>query len=124
MSAILEQIGIGSPVWVFDGNNRVYPPAPAGKLWASGGPIWREHWVLRKIVDENSRSWILNSGTKVPKKNPDLRMVAFSQEQIDKAVWVHENRYKISHAVERLADYETLHKVAELIGYKEPPATV
>lgn len=120
MSAIAE-IGIGSTVWVFDPNRRVYPRAPEGKLCLSDSPIWREYWRPCTIKGENSRSWILSDGTKVPKKNHNPLMVSFSQEEIDKAAWVQENRHKIVRVIERLHDYDTLHKVAELVGYKEPP---
>lgn len=97
-------------LWVFDINRRVYPKNKT----ISSAPIWREHWVRREIVGETSRSWIDKFGNKYPKKGG--RGVLFSQEEIDKAAWVHENRHRIRDEIQWI-DYETLKKVAELIGY-------
>ena len=109
------KVGIGSPVWIFNSNRRVY------REGARGGPIWREHWMPEKIVGETSRSWIVGQGTwekKIPKKGP-WHGVAFSQEEIDNAAYVHEHRFRISEKVGRLDDFACLRKIAELIGYEE-----
>lgn len=106
-------------VWVFDPNRRVYPPAPPGRLWASGGPIWREHWRKLRIVDENKCSWIDEHGKKYAKSASDNACYCFSEQYIDRCAWVVENRHKIADAVQRL-DYDKLVKVAEVIGYSRP----
>ena len=43
-------VSVGSTVWVFDVNRRVYRERKPGETYAGGGPIWREHWAPRKIV--------------------------------------------------------------------------
>jgi hypothetical protein len=112
-------VGIGSTIWVFDKNNRVYAPPERGRIWVSGGPIWREHWRPVRIVAETSRSWVLESGgTKVPKKGASPSLFAFSQAEVDDQVWVHDNKYRISTEVERLTSPALLRKVAALISYK------
>jgi len=114
----MSTVGIGSPVWIFDSNHRVYPPREKGGL--SSGPIWREHWVKRKIVAETSRSWITDYwGRKIPKKGADPRVIAFSEEEITRAAWVHDNAHKIARVVGVSNDFEQLQAIAKLIGYQE-----
>lgn len=103
-------------VWIFDGNRRVYPKAPAGKLWASEGPIYREHWVEHEVVSENRRSWITKYGAKVPKTGG--RGIAFSVQEVDDDVWLNDHRSKIERQVGDIKDPALLRKVAELIDYK------
>ena len=108
---------VGDPVWLFDDNYRVYRPDKSG-------PIWREKWRKRLIVGETSRSWLVGysttsrTQTKVAKKGPFCG-VAFSEEEIDEAAWVEENRYRINESMRYVRDATVLRKVAELIGYKE-----
>jgi len=80
--------------------------------------VWRKHWVKHEIVDETSRSWITAWGKKISKKAPGPH-ICFNEEEIDKMAWVHDNSYKISLDIRRLADHEILKAVAILIGYKE-----
>ena len=115
-----DAIGIGSTVWVFDINRRRYTKPEPGRLW--GSIIWRDHWGPHKIVSETSRSWVLNSGTKVPKRGADPSLFAFSEADIDRRAWIEDNAHKIERAVGRVRDFHTLQKVAELIGYT-PRAT-
>ncbi len=110
------KVGVGSPVWIFSENRRVYRKDGVG-----GGPIWREHWRQDKIIGETSRSWIVGQGSweqKIPKKGP-WHGVAFSEKEIDQAAYVHDNRHRISDAVGRLQDYACLREIAELVGYEE-----
>jgi hypothetical protein len=117
-------VRVGSPVWVFDINRRVYPPPEKGR--SSSGPIWREHWVPFVIVGETSRSWLLDDGgsCKVPKRGADPRRVLFSQADVERATWVHDNAYAISQAINSLAHrdgglaYETLRTIASAVGYQ------
>lgn len=111
-------VGVGGTVWIFDLNHRVYRERRQGEKYAGGGPIWREHWVPRKIVGETARSWVLEWGGKVPKKGADLSRIAFSAADIDRRAWVHDNRFLIERAISRIDDYETLRAVAALIGYE------
>lgn len=103
---------IGSTIWIFDINRRVY------RKDTSGHPIWREHWRPEVIAGETSRSWITKLGKKVPKKGYDARSVAFSQEAIDRAAFIHDNAYRIGEAVGRLEDHDLLQQIAALINYK------
>jgi hypothetical protein len=117
------EFGIGSPVWQFDQNNRVYREGYSA-------PIWRKHWRKKEVTGETARSWVVGNGSPrhggfklskadVAKGTYDRSLIALSESDIDKAAWVHDNRYKISSAIDRLNDYDILQKVAELVGYKE-----
>ena len=87
---------VGDTIWYFDTNRRVYPPPEPGRIWASGGPIWREHWRPVQITGETSRSWVLGSGcwivgkvvTKIPKRGDDplRKHFAFTREELDQRI--------------------------------------
>lgn len=116
-----NQISIGSTVWVFDQNRRVY--ARDAKGHATGAPIWREHWVPQKVVGENRMSWITDHRMKVPKRGG--AGFALSAEELEDACWEHEHRYKILRKLEisehhaRPSDSaEWLRKVAKFCNYE------
>lgn len=112
-----ERIAIGSAIWIFDQNRRIYPKAGKGRLWASGGPIYREHWTPAKITGETSRSWITDRyGRKIPKKG-EHPGVAFTQKEVDDAVWMHDHRYRVSELAARCQDVEIVRQIAKLVGY-------
>lgn len=105
-------------VWVFDGNRRVYPKN------GRGGPIWREHWQRLFVVGETRQSWLCwysadphnrEKLIRVPKKGG--RGIAFSEAEIDMQEWIHNHRHKISARADRVDDYDTLKKIASLVGY-------
>ncbi len=100
--------------WVFDEDRRVYGKDERGH--STGGPIYREHWEKREIIGETRVSWLLKYGGKVKKKGQ--WGVAFSQEEVDRNVWEHENAYRLSELVRR-QPYEVLRKIADLIGFTE-----
>ncbi len=115
-----EQIGIGSTVWVFDINRRVYPPKPAGKLWSTGGPIYRHHWVPQRISGQTARSWLTDYGHKIPKKG-EHQGVAFTQQEVEDAVWLNSYHYEIVETLRRIKDVNILRVVAHDIGWKPTP---
>jgi hypothetical protein len=115
-----ETVKVGDKVFLFDGNRRIYRK----DRLVSSSPIYREHFVERLIVGETRVSWIVGMSAdtpwthaKYPKKfNPHRRF--WRADQIDAAVWAHDNRYEISQEIQRI-DEDLLRKVADLIGYKE-----
>ena len=101
--------------WIFDENRRKYKVDQNGR--GIGGPIWREHWVKVEIVGETPKNWITNYfGRKVPKKGG--KGIAFSENDIDREAFLMQ-RYKIAEEVKLCTDYDTLKKVADMLGYKE-----
>lgn len=106
-------VEIGSTVWVFDANRRVYDKAKRG-----GGPIYREHFKPLKVVGETTRSWELESGLKVSKKT--LEGVMTTQAQIDDACWVHENRYRLFWLVNRCERADILRQIDQLLAAPTP----
>ncbi len=113
-------VEVGSTVWVYDGNHRVYKEG-------RGGPVWREHWVPRKIAAATTRSWVMDRALwvvgkdvwKIPKHGPSPWWVMFSQAQVDDAVWVHEHANRISEAVQAEKTPSVLRQIAQLVGYRE-----
>lgn len=103
---------IGDTVWFFDGNRRVYRDG-------SSGPVYREHWFPAKIVGETSRSWITdNWNRKIPKKGLPGHGVALTAEDVEKDVWMNTHAYRVYEQIQRCRDYDTIRKIADLIGYK------
>jgi hypothetical protein len=128
-------LAIGSTVWIFDENRRVYPDKklPKGQLWPSSAPIWREHWRPCVIVGETRVSWLVGHTKddtyprKINKKDlaaGSVRCVLTSEVDIDAACYVHDHAYKIGSRVQHIAGgfaaAETLRKIAALVGYEEP----
>lgn len=107
-----KEIKIGDTVYIFDVNHRIYPLAAKGNLWSSGGPIWRKHFVPHTIKGQTSRSWLTSGGYKIPKNSIDS--YCWSEDDIDKAEWVNDNRYKVARKVEMLKDYRLLKEIDSL----------
>lgn len=110
-------------VWVFDPSRRIYrertaAERAAGQLWASGGPIWREHWIRRTVTGQTRLSWVLEGGEKVRK---DAHGVVTSEAALDDRCYLHDHRHQIAEAVRDLRDADTLRAVAALVAYT--PAT-
>lgn len=114
-----KAVKVGSKIWHFDPNRRVYPPAPKGKLWASGGPIYREHWHEVEITGETSRSWLTAYG-KVPKSG-EHRGFAFTIKEVEDDCWLQAHRYQISRAVEQCTSPELLREIAFLLNFTPTP---
>lgn len=120
------QLGIGSTVWVFDQNRREYRRDANGRSF--GGPIRLEQWREQTITGENRASWILSGGRKMAKRQiPPLRInaddygaprVLLSRQEVEEEAWAYDNRNAISDLV-RDAEFATLRKIADLIGYTE-----
>lgn len=111
-------LSLGSPVWKFDENHRVYLP---GKI----APDYRSMWVKHHIDAETSRSWILSNGTKIDKKtlgragdSIQYRFLAYSEEEIDQHQWIRDNRFRLSSEVSRVHDYHKLQAIAQILGYE------
>ena len=79
----------------------------------TGGPIWKEHWGETQIVDETSRSWITSWGEKIPKKGG--HGICFSQDELDKLVWINENFRKISEQIYSCKDFTKLKAIKNIL---------
>lgn len=116
-----DDLKIGSTVWIFDEDHRVYPK---DKRFGSG-PIYREHFRPEIIDGETRTSWLIGSKQwrksdwiRINKKNPQC---CVSIEEVEGRVWAQEHRHRILQLAQT-SDYETLRKIAELVGYKSDPA--
>ena len=114
-----KPLGIGSTIWKFDSNYRVYKSNAS----ISSSASYREQWRPVVITGETSRSWIIGgrNNAKCPKKGG--YGWALSEKEVYDDVWLKENRYKI---MQRLnfgsnQSVEVFRKIAELIGYEESP---
>ena len=109
-------IKVGMKIWVFDQMHRIYARDEYGKEY--GSPIYREYFKPTTIKDETTRSWIIGPwNQKIPKKNfiESQRTFLLSEAAIDKAVWVRENRYKISSRIGVCEHYETLKEIDDIL---------
>ena len=106
---------INDKVWIFDINHRVYESGDST-------PVFRKHFVECYIIGETTQSWILapsmdwsiNFGIKYKKKNP-IKEIYESQEEIDNACWINDNRYNLSEKIHRCNNYEILSKINKLL---------
>lgn len=120
--SVLE-LKVGSPVWVWDENCRVYRKSADGR--STGGVIWREHWQKKEITSETRISWVIGENhwnqIKFPKRNPREKpwLFCFSEEELDQRCYVAENRHRIASALQNCEDYAMLKTVARAIGYEE-----
>jgi hypothetical protein len=116
------EVKIGSTVWFFDVNHRVYPEKEGRH--SSAAPIWREHWVRHHVIGETSRSWLVGS---YPKADPKLcakcpkaeitTRYALTELEVDERVYCHDNGWRIAERVQRIKDARILREVARIIGY-------
>lgn len=121
---------IGSPIWVFDPNRRVYPK----NRTVASAPIWREHWVKMRIVADTRVSWLYAfsekswSEQKVPKRvftKPYLdlsfgeqvtrRGFALSNAEIGERERAKALYPKVIEAVRRCDDPALVFRIAELL---------
>lgn len=123
--AVDKPLGIGSTVWRFDSNRRVYPK--------EGGigvrPIWREHWYPVKITGETKTHWICDTGYEpfnIPKRGPSPNGVLTSERVLDEACWVEAHRHAIARLVDGLRDhdYARLSAAAKALGYEPSEAKI
>lgn len=101
-------LGVGSAIWRFDENHRIYKNQ-------HGGPDYRSFWRECKITGETSRSWVVGCWGKFPKRGAHPGY-AVSAKEVDDDVWAKDERHRIVRCVER-CDVATLRAVAELVGY-------
>ena len=103
-----EALKVGSTIWKFDLNHRVY-------IGVRTSPDYRSHWVPCRIQRETTRSWVTNSGDKVPKKGSHDTF-AFAMKEVDDDVWRTRHRRHISDKVYG-ASADQLRRVAEILNY-------
>lgn len=102
-------------IWIYDENLRYYAINEKGAQY--GPPIYRKSWRKVTVVGETSRSWITDHyGRKVSKNNQDPDVV-FSEEELEKRIYVNDHAYPIADKVRKCVDADLLKKVAELLGY-------
>lgn len=107
-------------MWVFDVNRRVYDKRDKS---VGGTLIWREHWVKKSVIGETKLSWLVGHSerlaTKVPKRGPLPRGMLLNECEVDEAVWINDNRYRLSEYVRDCRDFVTLKQIADLVGFEE-----
>jgi hypothetical protein len=107
-------VGIGSRVWLWNENRRVYGPD-------RGSPIWREKWEPHTVVAETSRSWVTNHGAKIAKNRPADRWLAWSEEDIERRAYIANHRHKIADRIGGIGacdlTVEQLSEIARIVGY-------
>jgi hypothetical protein len=139
-----ETVRVGSRLWKWDENRRVY--ARSAERRSFGSPIYAEHFVEVEVVAETGRSWIVASpGRSAPvppftaeslrgtyaKVGKDLlrervgrygHTVYFTDAQKAAMIWTKTHSRKIVELVERCRDVATLRAIAALVGYDTGPS--
>ncbi len=111
------EIKVGSKAWVFDRNRRKYHTPEPGEQWSSRPVIYREKWVKTKIIGETIRSWILEYfNSKVPKKGYNKWAFAFSIQEVEDDVFIHDNAYQIGEEVRKLTNVEALKQIQAIVN--------
>jgi hypothetical protein len=103
----------GEDFYYFSLNEPAKEKAPKGKIWPSGGPIYREYWQEHEIVGETRVSWLLKHGGRVPKKGGPG--IAFTAQEVDDDVWLHSKRHDIANAVRDCKDVSILRQIHALL---------
>lgn len=104
------EIRVGVIVFQYDQNVRIYPRSGP----VAGRADERHHYVAALVKSETRVSWVLDNGAKVPKKDPKT---AFGRFDVDEAVWLAENRHKLTDLIWS-ATYLQLQQVAAVLNYK------
>lgn len=110
-----DDLRVGSIVWFHDVNHRVYTKAAPGRIW--GDIIPRGSWRPIQITGETSRSWITQSGTKLPKKGDWSQLWVLTESDVDDWEWVRVHAHPIADAVRKVRNADTLRRIADLIGF-------
>lgn len=123
----MSNLNMGDTLYLFDSNRRVYPNVTddekkAGKIWPSGGPIYREHFRPLLIAGETPGTWVLEPGRlTVNKKTLKARRTAFGQEcvytkdQVDAKVYIHDNATRIAALVEHCHNVDLLKRIDKML---------
>lgn len=122
-------ISLGSTVWRFDRNHRVYARDASGT--ATGPAIFREYFRPTTISGQTTKSWVTTGGLKIPKAGGDVRECAggaygkiavyMTQEAVDAECWRQVHRWRLAKKVEECNDVALLKQIAALVGYRETP---
>ena len=90
---------IGSTLWEFDPNYRVYGSN-------RGAPIYAEHFRPVTVTGETPRSWLVGASERIVNKRTLQRtrnghdpVRYYTDEGKDEAIWEHEHRSRLVRAV-------------------------
>lgn len=122
VSANDTEIAIGTRLWLFSENRRVY--AKNAKDEYAGGPIYSEHFQECFVTGETKGCWIVGNH-KVNKRTFRTAAGAYGGSQFytdaGKAdnVWANDHRYKIGQRIIS-CPVAQLRQIAAIIGYEAP----
>lgn len=110
-----NQIGIGSKLYEFNENTRVY-------LRRNGGPSYRGHFIEVDVIGETRVSWVVGpnwSPRKVNKKDIMSGRAGcyFTKDAMELQIWRRHNEHRIKSHMS-LVSTEMLKAIAEMIGYE------
>jgi hypothetical protein len=124
-----DKVGVGSRLWQFDQNRRVYLRDANGR--SHGGPTYEGHWVEHIVTGEEGRSWLVallnrdgapGHQQKVGKSSLGKKYYTAAEKATH--AWTHLHRHRLADAVLRCADIEVLKRVASIVGYPDPDSAV
>ena len=113
-------IGIGTILYRFDENRRVYKRDENNRPY--GGAIYAEHFVPVEIHGETKLSWICGPSYAISKVNKKEIMTGrsgdfFTAEGMNDQIWIEDHRHRVR---DRLysATADQLRQIAAILGYK------
>lgn len=110
-----SEIGVGSTVYVFDENHRIYQPGISS-------PIFREYFREQKVVGETSRSWLVGYGGRDVKRiDKKTREGIFDARGVDEACELHDLWPKVHGAWFRAGRILTLEQVRQIATWLGVP---
>lgn len=124
-----EDIHIGSVGWFCEGERRIYRRTKDGH---TNGPLLRGKWRKCYVVGETKNAWLvstlpdqklsdLKGCIKVSKAAEGRSAVKFNGAEVELAIWVEENRYRIGQRINQVSP-EVLVAIATLVGYESAPS--
>lgn len=121
-------IGIGSTVYIYEGNRRRYT-SPDGTKRSTSDPYY--HYRPLEIVGETRLSWVAKTGEKINKRTGEITgggsfgrgyRVLWTWQEVEDGVYVEKNRIPLADRVLACTDRVTLERVAAVLN-GEPDAS-
>ena len=119
-------IAIGTRLWGFNEDRRVYPPMDDMGRRLSSGPIYAEHFVAVIIDGETPGCWLVGNRTINKRTLKTAIKSGFSGTQFytdtdkDDNIWRKDHLYKIERSLTGCST-DQLRQIAKIIGYSTLP---
>lgn len=117
-----SEIAVGSTVYVFDVNRRVYDRSSG----ATSAPIYREHFKPETVTGETSRSWVVGRTWSAKKIDKKTRAGIYDEQGVNEACEVYELMpliYRAMHGADQVLTLDQLRQLAAWLGVERKAVT-